>query len=162
MYQIFFFCISEYIIYRRFEPVNVNWLLFTRILTLVIIPSNAIVITTWNITGKMKHISTLVSLMAVSYSCVLLVDYINKSIRYFEVEGTTCTFNRICICFGSFFILYRSFLTTYVAVQRSVVCAFPFNGPKIFRVKTSVICLLILAVCLFLQSFISTLSVKII
>ena len=52
------------------------------------------------------------------------------------------------------------FLTTYVAVQRSVVCAFPFNGPKIFRVKTSVIYLLILTVCLFPQSFSPILLIK--
>ena len=98
--------------------------------------------------------------MAVSDSCVLLVDYIYKSILYFEVEGNICKFNRIWTCFGTFFHSLSIFLTTYVAVQRSVVCAFPFNGPKIFRVKTSVIYLLILTVCVFLQSFLSALSLK--
>ena len=135
-------------------------MLFTGILTLVIIPSNAIVITTWNLTGKRKNISTLLSLMAVSDSCVLLVDYIYKSILYFEVEGNICKFNRIWTCFGTFFHSFSIFLTTYVAVQRSVVCAFPFNGPKIFRVKTSVIYLLILTVCLFPQSFSPILLIK--
>ena len=154
------FYISEYILIDYFEPVDVNWMLFTGVLTLVIIPSNAIVITTWNLTGKRKNISTLLSLMAVSDSCVLLVDYIYKSILYFEVEGNICKFNRIWTCFGTFFHSFSIFLTTYVAVQRSVVCAFPFNGPKIFRVKTSVIYLLILTVCLFLQSFLSALSLK--
>ena len=132
-------------------------MLFTGILTLVIIPSNAIVITTWNLTGKRKNISTLLSLMAVSDSCVLLVDYIYKSILYFEVEGNICKFNRIWTCFGTFFHSFSIFLTTYVAY--SVLWSVRF--PLMVR-KTSVICLLILAVCLFLQSFISTLSVKII
>jgi len=98
--------------------------------------------------------------MAVSDSCVQLVDFFNTSIQYFEVEGITCKFYGISLCFGLFFHSLSIFLTTYVAVQRFVVCAFPFNGPKIFRVKTSVIYLLILTVCLFLQSFLSTLSVK--
>lgn len=104
--------------------------------------------------------STLLSLMAVADSCVLLVDFIYNSILYFEVEGNICKFNSIWTCLGTFFHSLSIFLTAYVAVQRSVVCAFPFNGPKIFRVKTSVIYLSILTVCVFLQSFLSNLSLK--
>jgi hypothetical protein len=37
--------------------------------------------------------------------------------------------------------------------SRTAFCEFPFNGPKIFRVKTSVIYLLILTLFLFPQSF---------
>ena len=59
-----------------------------------------------------------------------------------------------------FFHSFSVFLTVYVAVQRSVICAFPFNGPKIFRVKTSVLYLLILTVCLIPQSFLLILLIK--
>ena len=135
-----------------FEPIDGHWLVLIGILALVIMPSNAIVIMTWNIAGKRKHISTLLSLMAVSDSCLLLVDVLNKSFQFIEVEGK-CKFYLILGSFGKFFHSFSVFLTVYVAVQRSVVCAFPFNGPKIFRVKTSVIYLLILTVCLFPQSF---------
>jgi hypothetical protein len=44
--------------------------------------------------------------------------------------------------------------------SRTAFCAFPFNGPKIFRVKTSVIYLLILTICLFPQSFSLILLIK--
>ena len=142
-----------------FVPIDGHWLVLIGILALVIIPSNAIVITTWNITGKRKHISTLLSLVAVSDSCLLLVDVLQKSFQFIEVEGK-CKFYLISGSFGMFFHSFSVFLTVYVAVQRSVVCALPFNGPKIFRVKTSVIYLLILTVCLFLQSFLSALSLK--
>ena len=135
-----------------FVPIDGHWLVLIGVLALVIIPSNAIVITTWNITGKRKHISTLLSLMAVSDSCVLLVDVLHKSFQFIEVEGK-CKFYLISASFGTFFSFLLGLLTVYVAVQRSVVCAFPFNGPKIFRVKTSVVYLLILTVCLFPQSF---------
>ena len=143
-----------------FVPIDGHWLVLIGILALVIIPSNAIVITTWNITGKRKHISTLLSLMAVSDSCLLLVDFSHKCFQFTEVEGNICKLCVIWGCFGMFFHSFSVFLTVYVAVQRSVVCAFPFNGPKIFRVKTSVIYLLILTNCLFPQSFSLILLIK--
>jgi hypothetical protein len=135
-----------------FEPVDGHWLVIIGFLALVIIPSNVIVITTWNITGKRKHISTLLSFVAVSDSCLLLVDVLHKSFQFIEVEGK-CKFYLISASFGTLFHSFSVILTVYVAVQRSVVCAFLFNGPKIFRVKTSVDYLLILTVCLFPQSF---------
>ena len=143
-----------------FEPVDGHWLVFIGFLALVIIPSNAIVITTWNIRGKRKHISTLLSLVAVSDSCLLLVDFSHKCLEFIEVECNICKFSVIWWCFGMFFHSFSVFLTVYVAVQRSVVCAFPFNGPKIFRVKTSVIYLLIVTVCLIPQSFSPILLIK--
>ena len=44
--------------------------------------------------------------------------------------------------------------------SRTAFCEFPFNGPKIFRVKTPVIYLLILPICLFPQSFSLILLIK--
>jgi hypothetical protein len=102
-----------------FVPIDGHWLVLIGILALVIIPSNAIVITTWNITGKRKHISTLLSLMAVSDSCLLLVDVLHKSFQFIEVEGK-CKFYLISASFGTLFHSFTVFLTVYVAVQRSV------------------------------------------
>ena len=102
-----------------FQPLDGHWLVLIGFLALVIIPSNAIVIMAWNITGKRKHISTLLSLVAFSDSCLLLVDVLQKCFQFIEVEGK-CKFYLISASFGTLFHSFTVFLTVYVAVQRSV------------------------------------------
>jgi hypothetical protein len=112
-----------------FVPIDGRWLVLIGILALVIIPSNAIVITTWNITGKRKHISTLLSFVAVSDSCLLLVDVLHTSFQFIEVEGK-CKFYLISASFGTLFHSFSVFLTVYVAYSVLWSVRFPLMVRK--------------------------------
>jgi hypothetical protein len=78
---------------------------------------------------RRKHISTLLSFVAVSDSCLLLVDVLHKSFQFIEVEGK-CKFYLISASFGMFFHSFSVFLTVYVAVVSGFTQfhSFPFDS----------------------------------
>ena len=103
-------------------------------LFLAVIVSNTLVVIVWLSPGSRTSISILLSIIAIYDALTItcsathsLLDYITWNILW----NTGCYFVKVGMECAYYFHTLSIISTTFLAIQRCVVCAFPFSGPKL-------------------------------
>ena len=130
---------------------ELNWLICTAILCVIIVPSNILVVKVWNMRKSKTPIPLLLSTIAISNSLFIVLDLTHRVFTYTDFANGKCLGNHIL---GPFVIAAHAvsmLTTTFIAVQRCAVCVFPFKGPKLFGYRTSAIFIGVISVLVIFQ-----------
>ncbi|CAC5400630.1 unnamed protein product [Mytilus coruscus] len=138
--------------YLTSKLVNV---LITGTLLLGVLATNSLVAFVWLSPSNRTPVSILLSIIAFHDTLTIIfgasnviASYIGGSLLSVKACYVVMTTSTLAFVFHSQSILS----TTYLAIQRCVICAFPFLGPRVFGLKTTTICVIV--------SFVSMMALK--
>lgn len=112
------------------------------ILLVIVLVSNSLVIKVWLSKTNRSTSTITLSIIALYDTLTMIFGTLHKTAVYIAVQYLTtaaCYLDPIIVRFTFFFHSMSSFATTFLAIQRCVVCVFPFVGPRVCGVRTIVI-----------------------
>ena len=131
--------------------IELNWLICTAILCVIIVPSNILVVKVWNMKKSKTPIPLLLSTIAISDSLFIVLDLTHRVFTYTDFPNGKCLANHMVAPFVIAAHSVSMLTTTFTAVQRCAVCVFPFKGPKLFGYRTSAIFIGVITVLVIFQ-----------
>ena len=131
--------------------IELNWLICTSILCVIIVPSNILVVKVWNMRKSKTPVPLLLSTIAISDSLFIVLDLTHRVFTYTDFPNGKCLANHMVAPFVIAAHSVSMLTTTFTAVQRCAVCVFPFKGPKVFGYRTSAIFIGVLSVLVIFQ-----------
>ncbi|VDI58343.1 Hypothetical predicted protein [Mytilus galloprovincialis] len=135
----------------------------TKIILLVaVLVSNTIVAITWLSPTNRTAITVLLSMIAFYDTFTMLFSSLWSIVGYFFVVlsySNDCYLAFVTFNFARVFHVLSSYTTTFLAVQRCVICVFPFAGPRYCRMKSTLLCglvsiiavVLVICPCIFIS-----------
>lgn len=135
-------------------------MLCTTILFVIIVPSNILVVKVWNMRKGKTPIPLLLSTIAISDSIYIGLDTFVRILFYTNFANGRCVGGHIIWPFEHASHYMSTLVTTYIAIQRCMVCAFPFKGPKLFGYRTSAIYIGVVCIIVILQQAAWTVFIK--